>query len=70
MTNDELAELEATKAALSAARAELQALKDRQNSSTAGAKATGYAQAIVLAAIAGMVAWQTYLIIELRSVIV
>jgi len=70
MTNDKLAEFEAMKIALNATRAELQALKDRQNTSTAGSKLTGDTQALVLAAIAGLVAWQTYLIVELRSVIV
>ncbi len=67
MTNDELVELESTKAQLRATQAELEALKKREPAGEDELKR--YAQIIVLFAIMGLVGWQTYLTIQLRSLL-
>lgn len=69
MTNDELVELESTKAQLREAKAELEALKQRSARPGGEDDLKRYAQMIVLAAIMALVAWQTYLTIQLRGLL-
>jgi hypothetical protein len=69
MTNEELVELETTKAQLRAAQAELEALKQSPDQPAGEDDLKRYAQMIVLFAIMGLVAWQTYLTIQLRGLL-
>lgn len=69
MTNDELVELESTKAQLREAKAELEALRQRPGKPTDEDDLKRYAQIIVLAAIMALVGWQTYLTIQLRGLL-